>query len=137
MKKYRASILLTLICCIGLAEGARAMEKREVTVTVPYEFVAGGKTLPAGTYTVSRVSFEQGELSISSYENRSGVLVLPIEFDDQLAGDPKLIFEQIGDRRVLSKIETLYGVYTLPEPRSANIVAGAKQQQGMSASGTN
>ena len=137
MKRYCASILCTLICCVGLTDGALAVEKREVTVTVPYEFVAGGKTLPAGTYTVTRVNFERRELSISSYENRSGVLVLPIEFDDQLAGDPKLIFEQVGDRRVLSKIETLYGVYTLPEPRSANIVAGAKQQQGMAASGTN
>jgi hypothetical protein len=137
MKNYYASILLTLICLTGLGVSARAEGKREVIVTVPYEFVAGGKTLPAGTYTVSRVSDQRNELIIISYENRSSVFVIPIDFDDQLIGNPKVIFEQAGDRRILRKIETLDGVYTLPEPRSANIVAGAKQQQGMSASGTN
>jgi hypothetical protein len=136
MKKYYASTLLTLICFIGLGVGARAEEKREVIVTVPYEFVAGGKTLPAGTYAVSRASAQRKELSISSYENRSSVFITPIEFEDQLAGSSKVTFEQVGDLRFLSKIETLDGVYTLAVPRSVNMVASGKQQQGMSASGT-
>jgi hypothetical protein len=137
MKKYYASTLLTLTCLFGLGVNARAQGKAELVVTVPYEFVAGGNTLPAGKYIVSRASEQRSELSISSYENRSSVFVMSTEFDDHLAGNPKVIFEQVGDVRILSKIETLDGVYTLPEPRSANIVAGAKQQQGMSASGAN
>jgi hypothetical protein len=85
---------------------------------------------------VSRVGEQRNELSISSYENRSSVFVIPIDFENQLAESPKLIFEQVGDRHILSKVETVDGVYTLPEPRSANLVAGAKQQQAMSAAGT-
>jgi hypothetical protein len=135
MKKYYVSTLLTLICCIGLGVGARAEEKPELIVTVPYEFVAGGNTLPAGKYTVSSVN-EGRELIISSYETRSGVFVAPIEFDGQLVGNSKVVFDQVGDLHFLSKIETLGGVYTLALPHSVNIVAGAKQQQGMSASGT-
>jgi hypothetical protein len=137
MKKHYASILLTLICLTGLGVSARAEGKREIIVTVPYEFVAGGKTLPAGSYTVSHVNDQRNRLIISSYENHSIVIVSPIEFNDQLAGNAKVIFEQVGDLHILSKIETLDGVYTLPEPRPVNIVAGAKQHQGMSASGTN
>ena len=137
MKKYCASVLFTLIWCVGLTEGALASDRREVVVTVPYEFVAGGKTLPAGTYTVTRLGDGQRELSISSYENRSGVFILPVEYDDQLGGDSKVIFEQVRDQRFLSKIETPDGTYTLPVPRPANIVAGTKQHQGMSASGAN
>ena len=137
MKKYFASVLFALICCVGFTESALAANRREVTVTVPYEFVAGGQRLSAGTYVVTRVSDERRELSISSYDDRSSVFVLPIEFDDQLAGDSKLIFEQVGDQRVLSEIETLDGTYMLPVSRSGNTVVLAKQHQGMSVSGTN
>lgn len=54
MTKHYGSILLTTVCIVGFAVGAHGQEKREVVVTVPYEFVASGKTLPAGTHTVSR-----------------------------------------------------------------------------------
>jgi hypothetical protein len=135
MKTYYASALLTLICFIGLGVGAQAEQKPELIVTVPYEFVAGGSTLPAGKYTVSRVNGGK-ELIISSYETRSGVFVAPIEFDGQLVGNAKVVFDQVGDMHFLSEIETLDGAYTLTVPRSVNMVAGAKQQQGMSASGT-
>lgn len=47
----------------------------EVIVKIPYEFVAGGRTLPAGTCTVSRLSDDRrGSLSIVSYEQRSNAL---------------------------------------------------------------
>ena len=69
MKKQYASILLTLTCLLGLGVGAEGQSQREVIVTVPYEFVAGGKTLPAGTYTVTHVSEDRfSGLIISSYE---------------------------------------------------------------------
>ena len=52
-------------------------------MTVPFEFVAGGATLPAGTYTVSRVSSEATQaLVIRGYDN--GAFVLPVVFDGAL-----------------------------------------------------
>jgi hypothetical protein len=61
------NILLTLTSLFGLGASAVALEQREVVVTVPFDFVAGGKTLPAGTYTVRVSSDRLGALSISSY----------------------------------------------------------------------
>ena len=138
MKKQYASILLTLTCVLGLGVGAEGQSQREVIVTVPYEFVASGKTLPAGTYTVTRVSEDRfGGLIISSYENRSSVVVMPNEFEGYPSDNIKVSFKQIGDVHFLSKIETANGAYNIPVPHSATMVAGVKQHGDMSASGTN
>ena len=138
MKKQYASILLTLTCVLGLGVGAEGQSQREVIVTVPYEFVAGGKTLPAGTYTVTRVSEDRfSGLIISSYENRSSVVVMPNEFKSYPADNIKVSFQQIGDVHFLSRIETANGAYNIPVPHSATVAAGVKQHGDMSASGTN
>jgi hypothetical protein len=107
-------------------------------MTVPYEFVAGGKTLPAGTYTVTRVSEDRfGGLILSSYETRSSVFVMPNEFKRYPADNVKVGFKQIGGVHVWSKIETANGAYNIPVPHSATMVAGVKQHGDISASGTN
>ena len=138
MKKHYASILLTLTCCMVLGVDAEGQAQREVVMTAPYEFVAGGKTLPAGTYTVTRVSEDRfGGLIISSYETGSSVFVIPNEFKGYPADNTKVSFKQIGDVHFLSKIETANGAYNIPVPQSATMVAGLKQHGDMSASGTN
>ena len=137
MKKQYASILLTLTCVLGLGVGAEGQSQREVVMTVPYEFVAGGKTLPAGTYTVTRVSQDRfGGLIISSYETGSSVLVMPDEFESYPADNIKVSFRQVGDVHFLSKIETANGAYNISVPHPATMVAGVKHGD-MSASGTN
>ena len=54
MKQRLARVLLIIISLFGLAAVPQAETHREVIVTIPYEFVAGGRALPAGTYTVTR-----------------------------------------------------------------------------------
>jgi hypothetical protein len=139
MKQRYASILLTLASLIGLGISAAGLEEREVVVTVPYEFMVGGTTLPAGTYAVSRLSDNRfGGLSISSYETRSGVFVLPNQFDSHLLDDSKVTFEQVGSMHFLRSIGTREGVYTFALPRLMNVTAGTEQQHdAMSSSGTN
>jgi hypothetical protein len=136
MKKQYAGILLTLTCFLGLAVGAEGQGPRELVVTVPFDFVTAGKTLPAGTYTVSRVSEDAlGGLTISSYENGLSVIVLP----NQVEGDPvdnvKVSFKQIGDAHFLSKIETANGIYSIPVSRPTTVIGGVSRRQGMPAAG--
>ena len=136
MKQHLASTLLIIISLFGLAAGAKAENHREVIVKIPYQFVAAGRTLPAGTYTVSRLSDDRlAGLSISSYEQRSGVLVLANHFDNRPADNTKILFERVGDTYYLSSIETLDGVYTLPLPRSGVLMAKSAHTDSMSASG--
>ena len=137
MKKQCASILLTLTSLVGL--GASAVgQKQEAIVTVPFSFMASGQTLPAGKYSISRVSEAQlGGLSIRSRENGVGVFVLANHFDGDLVASSKVTFEQLGNVRYLRTIATDGGVYAIAAPRTINFVAESKQHDGLSASGTN
>src|SRR5258708_15989262 len=80
MKKKYASILLTLICLLGLGVTAAAQGRAEIVVTLPFEFVASGKTLPAGRYTPSRVSDDKFHaLLLTIYKNLPILLFHPIQ----------------------------------------------------------
>lgn len=136
MKKQYSTVVLTLICLLGLGVSARAQDEGRVVVNVPFEFVAGGQTLPAGTYSVSRVSPESHPaLIIRSREN--GAFLLPIVFDGAPVEHAQLSFEHVGDKYFLSKVTTLAGIYTIGTPRAVTKLAQMKEQEGMSSSGTN
>jgi hypothetical protein len=135
MKKSYFTVLLTLTCLLGLGINARAQDASRVVVTVPFEFVAAGQTLPAGTYTLSRVSAaSERNLVIRSYDN--GAFLLPIEFDNTPVERAKLGFTRVGDQFFLSRVETPAGVYTMPAPRLMTKVAQVKDQGSLSSSGT-
>ena len=138
MKKQYLTILFTLICVIGLGLRARAQGEDTVVTKVPFDFVVGGKVLPAGTYRVSRAQRYTGsrELEITSYETRASVFVIPTVFDDVQSGSAKLNFEHLGDNYFLSAIETPIGTYAISIPPSA-IKLAQTQQQSASPSGSN
>lgn len=137
MKKQYAKILLTLICLLGVGVTAEAGGRTEVVVTLPYGFVVGGKTLPAGTYRVTRISDDPSAgVILSSYENRTAVVVLPGEVENTTASTPSLSLERVGDVYFLSKIETPYFIYSIPVSRTAVMEAAARQHEGASAPGS-
>jgi hypothetical protein len=113
MNKSYVTAVLMLMCLLGVGVSARAQDADAVVVSVPFEFVAGSATLPAGNYRVSRVSPSVNRgLAISSYDTGSA-FVLPLAFDDGPSNEPTLSFEHVGGKYFLSKIKTPSGVYTL------------------------
>jgi hypothetical protein len=136
MKKSYLSVVLTLTCLLGLGISARAQDTSRVVVTVPFEFVAGGETLPAGTYTLGRVSPASQRGLVIRSDDQSAFL-LPIVVDDAPAEQAKLGFTQVGDKYVLSRIETPAGVYTIGIPRAMTKVAQMKDQGSLTSSGSN
>jgi hypothetical protein len=143
MKNSYLTAVLTLSCLLGLGISARAQELDQIAVKVPFEFVAGGQTLPAGTYSVSRASSgDPRSLVIRSNDN--SVFLLPSYFD----GDPvsvnggsgdhaQLGFKHVGDKYFLSEVQTLGGVYALRTPRPMTQVAQMKDHGNGSPSGSN
>ena len=125
MKKYYASILLTTASLIG-GVSAVGLEQPEVVVAVPFDLVAGGKTLPAGTYIVSRLREDGVGVSVISYETGSGAFVMTSKFDSHRFENPKVTLEQVGDAHLLRSIESRNGVYAIGLPRMVNVVAGKK-----------
>jgi hypothetical protein len=136
MKKSYFIAVLALTCLLGLGGSSHAQDASKIVVNVPFDFVAGGAALPAGTYSVIRVSHDsQPGLVIRSHDE--GTLLLPIVFDGVAAEQPKLAFEHVGDKYFLSKVETLAGVYSMGTPRPMTKVAQMKDHGTLSSSGTN
>ena len=117
MKKSYLTAVLMLTCLLGVGVSARAQDADAVVVSVPFAFVAGGATLPAGEYRVSRITpGVSRELAINGYK-KGNAFLLPLTFDDGPSSEPTLSFEHVGDKYFLSKIKTPGGVYTMPASR--------------------
>jgi hypothetical protein len=137
MKKQCMRILIALIGVAGLGMAARGQVPDQILVNIPYEFVVAGKTLPAGTYRVNRLSDADHEtLILSSFESRARVMVLSTSVESTQADKPEVSFEQVGGQHFLSKIETADHVFTIPVSRSEILEATARSHGGTSASGS-
>jgi hypothetical protein len=122
MRKQLLSGVLTLGCLLGLSLGAQAESENRVVTNVPFEFVAAGATLPAGTYTVDRVSTaSDSHLIIRNSEH--GVFLLPVSFGGASVEGALLSFEHVGNKYFLSKVKTPAGVYTIGTPRALTTAA--------------
>lgn len=141
MKKHFVRIATAAFALAALAVGAKAQVSDQLIANIPYEFVAAGKTLPAGRYRVNRVDdFSGSRLVLSSYENRVSVVVVPTESEEARGDKPSFTFQEIAGQHFLSKIETAEHVFTVPVSKSAVLEAAMKSQQrstSSAASGAN
>jgi hypothetical protein len=120
MKMKFASVLLTVICLLGLSAAARADIRGQLRVTMPFAFVIDGQTLPAGTYTLSSFSDDKFDgLILSNHDHRIGVFVRPVEIEGASVDKPQVSFQRVGQQLFLTRIQTAYDVYNIPVPRSA------------------
>jgi hypothetical protein len=134
MKTY-ARFLVAITVLFGLGVAAKAETRAEIVVTLPFGFVVGGKTLPAGTYTVSRLSDEKFDgLILTSYDKHTSVFVRPSEFESASLDKPQMSFQRVGDQHFLSTIQTTWDVYHFPVSRSAIMGAAARSGNNVSVS---
>lgn len=138
MKTSYLAVALTLTCILGLNISAHA-DGDKVSVNVPFEFVAGGQTLPAGTYSITRAAGDTNRiLVIRGDSNR--IFVLPMFFDGSTvtgtaAEHQVLSFERVNDKYFLSTVKTLSGVYAFRTPQPMTKVAQMKGHNGLPSSG--
>ena len=127
MKNFCIRILSAVFGLAALAITAKGQTVDHLIVNIPYEFVVAGKTLPAGTYRVSRINDkDERQLIISSFENREAVMVISNEVSPIRTDSPSLSFEQAGGEYFLSKIATAEHVFTIPVSKRAVLEAIAK-----------
>jgi hypothetical protein len=136
MKKC-SMVLLALIGSLGASVGARA-QQGTVIAKIPYEFVAGGKTFPAGTYTITRVSPDKTQvLQIRDNKtSRNSVFLQPLSSDGAV-DHPLLTFKRVGDSYYLGRIATLAGVYNLATPKAEVSLGEVKSFDAASVAGAN
>ena len=134
MKKSYLTIALTLTVVFGAGITALAQDSDRVSVNVPFEFVAGTKTLPAGTYTIDRSIFEVNSgLIIRNHGN--GALLFSNSVDNVHGGPPGLSFERVGGKYFLSKIETPERVYNMGPPPEMMTLGAVKKNGSISSAG--
>lgn len=113
MKSRALAIVLAFVCFAGLGAVAQAQIRPQITVKMPFQFVASGTTLPAGTYVISRVSDDPLDgLILNNYEDHLSVLVHPVEYGDARADKPSVSFMRVGMTQQLSRIETSHLIYS-------------------------
>ncbi len=136
MKKY-ARVIVAVTFLFGLSVAANAEIRRVAVVTLPFGFVAGGEILPAGKYTVNRLSPEPFDvLQLTSVVNGASVFVHPVEMEEAATNKPSLSFHKVGGQNFLSVIETADYVYNFSVSRSVVLEAAAKQRDTSAASGS-
>ena len=81
---------------------------REIVTQVPFEFSAGEKTFPAGTYKFVHRPGGMPELQIRSEDGKTGATLGPVtRLARQHTGDApeaSLVFDTVGTQRFLSEV---------------------------------
>jgi hypothetical protein len=103
MKKR--TFVMTSLSLLSLMAAAQVVEAQEpLVVNIPFEFVAGKATLPAGEYRVEKL--EKGSVVVLIRGARSGasatVMTMAAQANEPQS-DSKLVFNRYGNRYFLSQ----------------------------------
>ena len=129
--KHYAKTLVAIALFLGLAGAVKVEAEEAEIVTVPFEFVVGAKTLPAGTYTVRNLSVDRsGFLELSSQDYKTSMFVMPLLNESAFTGKPKLSFQQAGGHYFLNAVQTTATVYRIHVSDSSVNEALAKSHDG-------
>jgi hypothetical protein len=110
MKKQSLRIFLMFAILVHLTmSSAQAQTANEQTAQVPFSFAVGGKTFPAGEYSVKRLNpqSDKAALQIRSADGRLSKIVLTVPVQAGSAAESaKLIFNRYGDQYYLAQVWT-------------------------------
>ncbi|HMD39924.1 MAG TPA: hypothetical protein VKH15_11620 [Candidatus Acidoferrum sp.] len=103
--KTRALVMTGIMALTVMASTQVAHAQDALVVNIPFEFIAGNTTMPAGEYSV-KVSGPQGTLLIINRTSASASVLMTT--NPAAASEPqaasKLVFNQYGNRYFLSQI---------------------------------
>ena len=118
MKKQLLAIVATLSIVITLTVTSLAGLITKVTANVPFDFMVGGKTLPAGSYTLTPGT-TKNTLVIRSGDNHGAIGALTMEAIDKNKGKARLVFRRYGNQRFLAQVFDGYsGGQELPKSKA-------------------
>ena len=115
MNRLYTFVAMAVMCLFVTSGTALAQDPEVLVVSVPFEFVVAARTMPPGKYRIDRISLDmRSGLIISGQE--SSAIVLPLAVDAGSATNSALDFERIGDKYLLTKVETPDHAYALAVP---------------------
>ncbi len=117
-------------CCLASFLAASAWAQ-SVRVTIPFEFQASGKTLPAGEYRFI-VDVGMHSVAITSEQRNHVYAVFATAYSSPAVNErPSVSFRNYGGYYFLHKIGTTGPVVTMPTTREEKLaIRAAKQRSG-------
>lgn len=131
--KTRLTVLLAMLGLIAAVAVPAYGQTLRISGSVPFEFMVGDQTMPAGEYTLSKTSAGPGGWAINGVANRASAFLFAGVGDRKNAGDaPRLVFSRYGDRYFLSQIWTNASdhVFQLRVSRTERAVAKMNAARG-------
>jgi hypothetical protein len=122
---YLAAIAL-LFAGLGVAQAQQA-----VTAKIPFDFVASGQTLPAGTYLFHQALPNSNQTLAIRDSHGHGAIAGASSLDSQETG-VTLVFHKYGERYFLADLYSLSGRLHFAESRSESKLAKSAELQNVS-----
>jgi len=108
MKATRMMVMAALVAVAMLASTRVASAQDQLLVNVPFDFVAGNKTLPAGEYAVKAVGPTNMLILIDRADSATSAFLpthAAVSHEAQIQS--KLVFNRYGDRYFLAQVWTV------------------------------
>ncbi len=103
--KKRALVMAGLVAATILASTRVARAQEQMVVNVPFEFVAGNKTLPAGEYAVKTTGPTHTLVLIDRRDSdASAFLATNAVVANNIQSESRLVFNRYGDRYFLAQV---------------------------------
>lgn len=130
---YTMIALLVLVGSMAVAAQAQSNGRTELRASIPFEFIVGDKSMPAGEYTISRInpSSDLAVLQFRSKDGRSTVMVRMNNVIARASDSSRLIFNSYGSERYLSQAWTDGDANGLQAPRSKAERAARQELAGL------
>jgi len=101
---------LLVLSSMAATQVARAQES--MVVDIPFAFVAGNATLPAGEYRVQKLDGNSAVLLIHCWDaNASALVITNAAQAKELQTESKLVFNRYGNRYFLSQVWTAGSIH--------------------------
>jgi hypothetical protein len=103
--KTRALVIAGIIALTVMASTRVAQAQQQMVVNIPFDFVAGTNSLPAGEYTVQVSGAAHTLILMDRQDATASALMNTYAVDSSKPqADSKLIFHRYGDRYFLSQV---------------------------------
>ncbi len=95
MKKLLAALVVAVAVSFAANSPATAQNAEAAIVKIPFQFIAGGRVLPSGTYRIDTINSDRGVIRIASRDAdpvTAVVSTVPLRNEEPTAAHPKVTF---------------------------------------------
>ena len=126
MRKQILNAVITLSVIAALSIAGFAGLDRSLEANIPFDFMVGGKKLPAGKYTVER-GVAQSAMVVRNWETKQAAISITQGLEVSAGSKPRLVFHRYGDQYFLAKVITDTSGMELPKSKAEREAAKAKR----------